>query len=366
MSYPWANILLLLFLALEMVSGFFGLISGSEERAIHMQLHRISGYGILAVLVWKVVNVARSFRWPRPRSVRLASLALAVVLVATLALGLVWSVVGQFGWWMFSGLSWHIYAGAALIPLLLWHSWYMLKGFPVAFWAERRLVLRAGVLALAGLVGWQLTEGIARASALGGSTRRFTGSYEAGSFSGNDFPRVSWLNDRPDRIDSEGWTLRVFGAVDEELSVEIRGACQRIGGDGDDRLHRGVVLDAALGGGSAGRRAVTGETGGDDTQRRRPICDGILSAFLDGGGGGLPAGDARHRRAAVARARLPAPARGARTARVRVGQVGHGDRGERGSRLVAAAPSYPVTAVRLSARPRPARKRGAVSTRCAG
>ena len=219
MSYPWANILLLLFLALEMVSGFFGLISGSEERAIHMQLHRISGYGILAVLVWKVVNVARSFRWPRPRSVRLASLALAVVLVATLALGLVWSVVGQFGWWMFSGLSWHIYAGAALIPLLLWHSWYMLKGFPVAFWAERRLVLRAGALALAGLVGWQLTEGVARASALGGSTRRFTGSYEAGSFSGNDFPRVSWLNDRPERIDSERWTLRVFGSVDEELTV---------------------------------------------------------------------------------------------------------------------------------------------------
>ena len=219
MRYPWANILLLLFIGVEMVSGFFGLTSGSEDRAIHMQLHRISGYGILTVLAWKVINVARSFRWPRRKSVRLASLALAVVLVATLTLGLVWSVVGQFGWWLFSGLSWHIYAGAALIPLLLWHSWYMLKGFPVAFWAERRLVLRAGVLALAGLIGWQLTEGVARAAALGGSTRRFTGSYEAGSFSGNDFPRVSWLNDRPERIDAERWTLRVFGAVDEELSV---------------------------------------------------------------------------------------------------------------------------------------------------
>ncbi len=219
MRYPWANILLLLFLATEMVSGFFGLISGSEDRAVYMELHRISGYGILAVLAWKVVNVARSFRWPRPKSVRLPSLALAIVLVATLALGLLWSVVGQFGWWLFSGLSWHIYAGAALVPLLLWHAWYMLKGFPVAFWVERRLVLRAGALALAGLVGWQLTEGVARAAALGGSTRRFTGSYEAESFSGNDFPRVSWLNDSPKRIDTERWTLRVFGAVDEELSI---------------------------------------------------------------------------------------------------------------------------------------------------
>ena len=204
---------------MEMVSGFFGLTSGSEDRAVHMQLHRISGYGILAVLAWKVVNVARSFRWPRRKSVRLASLALGIVLVATLALGLVWSVVGQFRWWLFSGLSWHIYAGAALAPLLLWHSWYMLKGFPVSFWAERRLVLRAGALALAGLIGWQITEGIARAAALGGSTRRFTGSYEAGSYSGNDFPRVSWLNDRPGRIDTEGWTLRVFGTVENELAL---------------------------------------------------------------------------------------------------------------------------------------------------
>ena len=255
MRYPWANILLLLFLATEMVSGFFGLISGSEDRAVYMQLHRISGYGILTVLAWKIVNVARSLRWPRGQRVRIASLALAVVLVATLALGLAWSVVGQFGWWLFSGLSWHIYAGAALVPLLLWHAWYMLKGFPVAFWVERRLVLRVGALALAGLVGWQLTEGIARAAALGSSTRRFTGSYEAGSFSGNDFPRVSWLNDSPGRIDADRWTLRVFGAVEKELALgyaDLTGASEMTatidctGGWHSTQRWRGVPLTDVL------------------------------------------------------------------------------------------------------------------------
>ncbi len=219
MRYPWANILLLLFILADMVSGFFGLISGSEDRAIYIQVHRVSGYGILAVLAWKTANVIRSLKWPKKRPVRIASLALAVILVVTLALGLVWSIFGEFSWWMFSGLSWHIYAGVALAPLLLWHAWYMFRGPPVSFWAERRSVLRLGGLAVVGLLAWQLSEGIARAASLGGSARRFTGSYEVGSFTGNDYPIVSWLNDRPSPIDPEGWTLRVFGEVEREVNL---------------------------------------------------------------------------------------------------------------------------------------------------
>ena len=119
MRYPWANILLLFFILADMLSGFFGLISGSQDRAIYIQVHRVSGYGILGVLAWKVANIARSFKWPKKRPVRIASLALAVILVVTLALGLVWSIFGDFSWWMFSGLSWHIYAGVVLAPLLL-------------------------------------------------------------------------------------------------------------------------------------------------------------------------------------------------------------------------------------------------------
>ena len=151
MRYPWANILLLLFILADMLSGFFGLISGSEDRAIYIQAHRVSGYGILAVLAWKVANIARSFKWPKKKPVRIASLALALVLVVTLSLGLVWSIFGDFSWWMFSGLSWHIYAGVVLAPLLLWHGWYMFRGPPISFWAERRSVLRLGGLAVAGV-----------------------------------------------------------------------------------------------------------------------------------------------------------------------------------------------------------------------
>ena len=69
MRYPWANILLLLFILADMISGFFGLISGSENRAIYILVHRVSGYGILAVLAWKVANIARSFKWPKKKPV---------------------------------------------------------------------------------------------------------------------------------------------------------------------------------------------------------------------------------------------------------------------------------------------------------
>ena len=219
MRYPWANILLLLFILADMLSGFFGLISGSQDRAIYILVHRVSGYGILAVLAWKVANIARSFKWPKKRPVRIASLALAVVLAVTLALGLVWSIFGDFSWWMFSGLSWHIYAGVVLAPLLLWHGWYMFRGPPISFWAERRSLLRLGGLAVAGFLAWQLSEGIARAGSLAGSARRFTGSYEAGSFSGNDYPVVSWLNDHPQPINPDTWSLRIFGEVENELTL---------------------------------------------------------------------------------------------------------------------------------------------------
>ena len=213
MRYPWANSLLFLFLGLELLTGFLGLISGSEDRSIYLQLHRIGGYGIVAVLVWKTVNVALSLKWRRSGPVRTASLVLTGLLVATLVLGFVWSWVGPYSWWLFSGVSWHIYVGVALVPLLVWHWRYMRQPARKGFSVERREFLRVAGLAFAGFVAWQASEGLVRAADFSGKSRRFTGSYEAGSFTGNDFPRVSWLNDDPDRIDVETWTVAVRGSA---------------------------------------------------------------------------------------------------------------------------------------------------------
>jgi DMSO/TMAO reductase YedYZ molybdopterin-dependent catalytic subunit len=45
-----------------------------------------------------------------------------------------------------------------------------------------------------------------------GAGRRFTGSYEIGSFTAN-YPVVSWIADRPPPVDAGEWLLRVEGTV---------------------------------------------------------------------------------------------------------------------------------------------------------
>ncbi len=225
---------MLLFIGAELVSGYFGLTSGSEERAFHIQVHRVAGYGILAVLGWKTVNVLRSLKWPARAGVRVASLILTLLLLVTLALGFAWAWIGPFYWGPFSGVSWHIYVGVAIVPLLAWHAWHMVRHVQIGFFAERRLLLRAAGLAVAGFVGWRVSESVVRAAELSGQSRRFTGSYETGSFSGNSFPRVSWLNDRPDRVNVEEWNLDVFGAAERQLTLSY------------DDLSRGAETVATL------------------------------------------------------------------------------------------------------------------------
>ena len=230
----WANALLLIFLLVELASGFFGLTSGSEDRAIHMQAHRVAGYGILAILIWKTAIVMRSLRRPRKVAVRAPSVLLAALLIATLALGLAWSLAGPYDWWLFSGVSWHIYVGAALVVPLAWHALHMARESRIAFSPRRRLLMRAGGVALAGFIGWRLSEGVASAAGWSGSARRFTGSYEAARYSGNAFPVVSWLNDSPAPIDAGAWRLTVRGMVERPLSLTL------------DDLSEDAALDATI------------------------------------------------------------------------------------------------------------------------
>lgn len=219
MKFPWANTLLLAFIFVELVSGFYGLVTSSPDEAIFIILHRISGWGILVILLWKSRNILFSLKWKRHPTPRTASLVLLVALVMTLALGFLWSFVGPYSYWLFSGVSWHIYIGAALVPILIWHFTYHTRGFPLTFWADRRSFLRFGGIAIAGVLLWRIGEASANITGLPGSDRRFTGSYEAKNFSGNDFPLTSWLNDRPLPVVLRDWKLSITGAVERELSL---------------------------------------------------------------------------------------------------------------------------------------------------
>ena len=228
MPYPWANVILLFLLAAELATGLFGLVSGSSDRAIYLHLHRILGFAILAVFLWKSRNIFRSLARIRRGRARKASsapipygsLAIVILLALSVGLALAWSHAGPFKFQGFSGVSWHIYVSVPLAPLLLAHAFSKRWTLRPVFWAQRRNFLRTGGLALAGLALWQVVEFTAAGLKLPGSKRRFTGSYAAASFSGNGFPSTSWINDDPERIEPANWSLRVTGHVEREIVLD--------------------------------------------------------------------------------------------------------------------------------------------------
>ena len=259
MKYPWANIFLLLLGAIELVSGYVALTSGTPEWAAALHIHRILGFAIVILLIWKGRNIAarlgRWQSWRRHWPQYAGALLLLTLLLSSLVLGLAWSHLGAFHFWGFSGVSWHIYLSLALTPLLLWHILRYRWAVRPRFWAERRSVLKLGGLAIAGLLLWRLGEGVNQWAGLAGANRRFTGSYPSG-YPGSDFPVTSWLNDRPPAVDAAAWRLEVVGLVQQELSLsyadvagwqdESRATLDCTGGWHTTQDWQGIPLKAVL------------------------------------------------------------------------------------------------------------------------
>lgn len=215
MRYPWANFLLLFLLLLQALTGYFGFTSGTEERAWLLWAHAAGAYAITLVLFWKAAIVwgvaRRGVRW---RGERAWFLGMFLLLILALALGIAWTFTGYETLAGFSLLSLHIYVAVPLLILMAWHSWRRRWILQRVEARDRRAFLRGGLLALGGALVWGVLRGWQR-------QRRFTGSYEIGSF-GGFFPRVSWINDRPPPLDVESWRLELTGLVERPLRLGYR------------------------------------------------------------------------------------------------------------------------------------------------
>ena len=216
MRFPWANVALVALFAFELVTGYLGLTHSNPEWIAAMHLHRITGFSILALFLWKSRNILGSFRtrqnWKASPETMLASTVLLAGLLTVLGLGLAWSQFGPYSWLGFSGTTIHLNLALLLIPLLLWHSLRHRISFRVRYpggatqfpgaLRGRAAQLPALRRSVAGLALWQLTAGLAlwqltdRLNILAGgpvADRRFTGSHPE---DGPDFPVTMWLNDR--------------------------------------------------------------------------------------------------------------------------------------------------------------------------
>lgn len=217
---PWANVGLLVLLALQLVTGLVGLLGSSEPFRWAFWLHAVGAYAIVVVLFAKGMLVLHAIRRrPGVTRARVVLFVLVALLGATLATGLVWITIGRPVYVLgISLVNLHAYVALVLIALLAWHvidrRW--LVRVPAA--RDRAAFLRLAGVAVAGLALWQVERTAQRLLGAPGSRRRFTGSYETGSFTG-EFPVVRWLNDDPDPLDPASWRLRVDGEVERSLEL---------------------------------------------------------------------------------------------------------------------------------------------------
>jgi hypothetical protein len=97
MRLPWANVALLVLIGVESISGLLGPITGDSDLARYIQIHRLTGYGTLAIVGWKAFNITSSLGGRRKIGPRLTSLALAGTLFGVQTLGFFDRGLGRSG-----------------------------------------------------------------------------------------------------------------------------------------------------------------------------------------------------------------------------------------------------------------------------
>jgi hypothetical protein len=162
--------------------------------------------------VWR--RLAQPARWDR----RTAAGAGALTLVAaTLLSGLGWSSGLKLSAGGYNLLGWHLALGVVLTVAVAVHALLCAKPLRRRDLAGRRQFLRAGALAAGSYLVWELQRPLSAWSGLRGARRRFTDSYEAGSFAGNAFPSTSWVADSPRPLSDDAYRLELGGLVARPL-----------------------------------------------------------------------------------------------------------------------------------------------------
>lgn len=217
MVLRFTNTAILALIAFLTLTGLYGLVFSLQGWAF--DLHRFAGWALVVLVPWKAMISARSLRRGPgstfDRSVGImASLMLTLLIVIVGGMGLFWMWRAGPEFLTLFGLrdttiSWHWILGLALLPLFTLHSW---RNWPRPkqqdFISRRGFLWTAGIAGVAA-VGWWGAEVLAQARAL--APRRWTGSREKGSFSGNDFPVTAMVRDGAERIDRAAWRLEVSG-----------------------------------------------------------------------------------------------------------------------------------------------------------
>jgi len=289
------NAALLALLALAFLTGWLAFAFGTSPARTSLIAHATSGVAILVLLPWKSMIARRGLGRPRPG--RWASIAFGVLVMVSIVAGLGHSTGLVLWWGPFSSMEVHVGAALIAIPLAIWHV--VARRIRVrATDFSRRTFLKGGLAVGLAAAAYGGTEIVVRASSLPGAARRFTGSYEAGSFNPPAMPVSSWMFDAIPSLDPERWKLRTPGK--EWSYSELMGFDDRLtatldctGGFYSVQEWSGARLDRLLGSTHGESIRVVSSSGYD---RRFPVSEasGLLLAIRCGdhaldAGHGFPA-----------------------------------------------------------------------------
>lgn len=206
------------------VSGIYGIVWTLNGWVY--EAHRIAAWALIALIPWKVGISWRSLKRGLgarfDRSVMIGiSVVLAVAALSVLALGLVWA--WNVGPWVFAfrqtAISLHWILALVLVPPFILHAWRRWPRPKPSELTTRRTLLKMGGLAGVGVAGWWLAELAASVRAEADSPRRYSGSRERGSFSGNAFPVTNNAGEGEERLEAETWRLEISGTVASPLAL---------------------------------------------------------------------------------------------------------------------------------------------------
>jgi Oxidoreductase molybdopterin binding domain len=200
------NLALLVLLVAALATGALAYGIGSGWGGLVVIAHAVVGLGIVLLAPWKSVVARRGLRRRRPGN--WASVALAVLVGAAVAFGVLHATGVAVELGPVTAMQLHVGSALLSIPLALWHVLARrVRVRPTD--VSRRTVLRAGALLGGAGVVYAATEGLVRAASLPGADRRFTGSHQRGSFRPSEMPVTQWLNDPVPVIEADSWRLVV-------------------------------------------------------------------------------------------------------------------------------------------------------------
>jgi DMSO/TMAO reductase YedYZ molybdopterin-dependent catalytic subunit len=290
------NLALLAFLAMAFFTGWVAFAFATAPARWSLVLHAAGGFAILALLPWKSMIARRGL--DRPRSGRWASVIFGVLVVVSLVAGFLHSTGLLVYQGPLTAMDFHVGAAIAAVPFAIWHVFARRVRVRPADLA-RRNVLRGGAVMAGAAMAYAVSEVVVKATGMPGAARRFTGSYEAGSFQPGLMPTSSWMFDSVPQIDPSGawrlvaggrhWSYDELFAFDDRLTATL----DCTGGFYSTQEWAGARLDRLLENAAGTSIRVVSVTGYD---RRFPLerARSLLLATRVGGqaldpGHGFPA-----------------------------------------------------------------------------